>query len=101
MARQSAARRAATDPKRERERAVPPKRHPKEVKSDLKDLTPSRRGAAFPHDLEQTPPTRKNRRRSPPGSRSDHVPHVVPRAGQELRGGHDRAERRRRRAAAS
>jgi hypothetical protein len=75
------------------------KSHPKLVRSDLKDLTPSRRGAAFPHDREQTSPTRKNRRRLRQGARSTHVPRAVPRAENERQGGRNRAERKRRPAA--
>jgi hypothetical protein len=73
------------------------KGHPKEVRSDLKDISPSRRGAAFPHDREQTSQTRKNRRRLAAGARSTHVPRAVPQGDSERRGGRDRAERKRRR----
>src|SRR4051794_20240757 len=66
----------------------------KRVKSDLKDITPGKRGAAFPHDREQSAPTRKDRWPKPFGSRSDHVPHAVPRGTNEPRGGRDRVERR-------
>ena len=67
---------------------------PKPVKSDVKDVTPSRRAAAFPHDREQTSPTRKDRRPQGAAARSDHVPRAVPRGTNELRGGRDRSERR-------
>ena len=73
------------------------KPHPKEVHSDLKEVTPERVEAVFPHDLDQTPPSRKDRHPLPEGARSDHVPHAVPRGENELRGGTDRAERRRHR----
>jgi hypothetical protein len=63
------------------------------VKSDLRDITPSRLGAAFPHDREQTPTSRKDRRPKLPSSRSNHIPHSIPRGTNELRGGRDRAER--------
>jgi hypothetical protein len=67
---------------------------PKHVKSDLKDVTPGAAGAAFPHDREQTPPSRKDRHADEAGSRSDHVPHAIPRGENEQRGGRDRSERR-------
>jgi hypothetical protein len=67
------------------------------VRSDLKDITPSRAGAAFPHDLEQTPISRKDRHPKPASSRSNHVPHAIPLGTNELRGGRDRAERQGRR----
>jgi bifunctional non-homologous end joining protein LigD len=70
-------------------------RHAKQVKSDLKDVKPSKRGAAFPHDNEQVSPRRHGRRRELPGSASDHVPRLVPRGQREARGGHDRGERHR------
>jgi hypothetical protein len=67
------------------------------VKSDLKDLTPGRAGAAFPHDRDETPPKRHTRRRrARPSATSDRVPHVVPRGARERRGGSDRLEERRR-----
>ena len=69
--------------------------HPKQVRSDLKDLTPGRAGAQFPHDLEQTPPSRHDRQREEPGGRHDHVPHALDRPEPEQRGGHDRSERKR------
>jgi hypothetical protein len=73
-----------------------PKRRSKLVRSDLKDVTPSRRGAAFPHDNEQTSPTRKNRHRLSPGARSTHTPRTIPQGDPELHGGSERAERKRR-----
>lgn len=69
---------------------------PKEVKSDLKDLTPGKAGAAFPHDLEQTPKSRKNRKRKPQGARSGNAPTSVGRPARQLTGGRDRTERKRR-----
>jgi hypothetical protein len=72
---------------------------PKLVRSDLKDIKPSRSGAAFPHDQEQTPASRKDRWPKPPGSRSNHVPHAIELGTNELRGGRDRVERRGRRRA--
>ena len=77
----------------------PKRKAPKPVRSDLRDVTPSKRGAAFPHDLEHTPSTRADRRRGarePAGARSNHVPHAVPLGENERRGGCDRIERRRR-----
>jgi hypothetical protein len=79
---------------REQQRPGTKHGHPKQVRSDLKDVTPSRAGAAFPHDLEQTPPTRHDRWAKPPGSRSDHVPHAIGPGAREPRGGRDREERR-------
>jgi hypothetical protein len=76
--------------------AKPRSSGPKQVRSDLKDVTPGKVGAAFPHDLEQTPPSRKDRHRAEASSRSDHVPHAVPRGDREPRGGRDRTERRHR-----
>jgi hypothetical protein len=73
------------------------KSHPKQVRSDLKDLTPTRRGAAFPHDREQTSPTRQNRHRLMAGARSTHVPQSVPQGDNERRGSRQRSERKRRR----
>jgi hypothetical protein len=72
--------------------------HPKLVRSDLKEVSSPRPVAIFPHDLEQTSPTRKDRHPLPMGARSDHVPHAVPRGDNERRGGRDRSERRWRRA---
>jgi hypothetical protein len=74
---------------------------PKLVKSDLKETVPARRGAAFPHDREQTPPTRKDRWPKQPGSRSTHVPRAISRGANEQSGGRDRAERQGRRRAPS
>jgi hypothetical protein len=67
---------------------------PKMVRSDLKDITPGKTGAAFPHDLEQTPPRRKDRWPKPIGSRSNHTPRAIARGTNERRGGRDRVERR-------
>lgn len=69
------------------------KQHPKEVRSDLKDVVLPKPELEFPHDLEQTQPTRKDRWPVPQGARSDHVPHAVPLGENERRGGRDRAER--------
>lgn len=71
-------------------------RKPKVVHSDLKDVSPGKRGAAFPHDLEQTPKSRKTRHRKAAGSRSGNAPSAIPRADAERRGGRDRTERKRR-----
>ncbi len=70
-------------------------RHPKSVRSDVKDVQPTRAGVAFPSDLEALAPARKDRRPAARGSRSDHVPRAVPEATRERRGGRDRPERRR------
>ncbi len=67
---------------------------PKRVKSDLKDVTPGRAGAAFPHDQTTTPLTRKTRWPKKPGARSTRIPRAIPRADPEQRGGRDRAERK-------
>jgi hypothetical protein len=82
---------------REEEKARPDDQaaHAKEVRSDLKDLTPGKQGAAFPHDVAQTAKSRKDRHPVGPGDRSDHVPHAIPRGDNEQRGGRDRVERRR------
>ncbi|HEX8794189.1 MAG TPA: hypothetical protein VF765_24770 [Polyangiaceae bacterium] len=69
--------------------------HPKQVRSDLKDVTPGRAGAMFPHDVEQTPPSRHDRQPEEPGSRQDHVPHPIDEPEPERRGGRDRVERKR------
>jgi hypothetical protein len=71
-------------------------RKSKLVRSDLKDVTPGKRGAAFPHDLEQTPKSRKTRRRKAAGARSGNAPSTIARPDPERRGGRDRAERKRR-----
>lgn len=68
---------------------------PKVVKSDLKDLSPGKRGAMFPHDLEQTPKSRKNRKRKPQGSRSGNAPTAIGRPAAQRTGGRERAERKR------
>jgi hypothetical protein len=72
------------------------KKHPKVVHSDLKDAKPEKPPVLMHHDLEETPPSRKDRWPEPPGGRSDHVPHAVPRGENERRGGRDRQERKRR-----
>jgi len=71
-------------------------RKTKLVRSDLKDLKPSKRGAAFPHDLEQTPKSRKTRHRKEASDRSGNAPTSIPRPDPERRGGRDRWERKRR-----
>jgi len=65
------------------------------VRSDLKDVKPGKFGAAFPHDLEQTPKSRKTRHRKERGDRSGNAPTAIPRPDPELRGGRDRSERKR------
>jgi len=70
--------------------------HPKLVRSDLKDLTPGKRGAMFPHDLEQTPKSRKTRHRKPRGARSGNAPSPLAWPDPQLHGGHERRERKRR-----
>jgi hypothetical protein len=76
-------------------------RKPKVVHSDLKDVTPGKRGAAFPHDLERTPKSRKTRRRKAAGDRSGNAPTSILRPAPERRGGRDRSERKRRGRAAA
>jgi hypothetical protein len=69
-------------------------RRTKQVKSDLKDARRTRSvEPEFPHDRDQTPPSRKDRRPLQTSSRSDHVPHAVRRGDNEKRGGRDRKER--------
>ena len=69
-------------------------RKAKLVRSDLKDLTPGKRGALFPHDLEQTPKSRKNRKRKATGSRSGNAPSTIGRPDREPHGGRERRERK-------
>jgi hypothetical protein len=67
----------------------------KEVKSDLKDVQPSKRGAEFPSDREKIKGERKGRRADAPGARAQRVPRATTQGSNERRGGRDRTERKR------
>jgi hypothetical protein len=73
----------------------------KQVKSDLKDLQPGKRGAEFPSDREKVKGERPDRRAKGASARAQRVPRVVPKGDNEQRGGRDRAERKHRSAAGS
>jgi hypothetical protein len=73
----------------------------KVVKSDLKDVQPGKRGAAFPSDREKVKGERPNRRATSASARKQRVSRAVPEGDNEQRGGRDRAERKHRSAARS
>jgi hypothetical protein len=68
----------------------------KEVKSDLRDVHPGKRGAEFPSDEEKIKGERTGRRPDAPGARAQRVPRATVQGSNERRGGRDRAERKRR-----
>jgi hypothetical protein len=74
---------------------------PKEVKSDVRDVHPGKRGAEFPSDLEKVKGERPGRHPTGAADRAQRVPRLIPQGDNERRGGRDRAERKRRSAVSS
>jgi hypothetical protein len=68
----------------------------KEVKSDLRDVHPGKRGVEFPSDREKVKGEHPGRHPTSAADRAQRVARAIPQGENERRGGHDRPERKHR-----